>query len=687
MRHSKLFFLLACLSYAASTIAQTGPNSIRPGEPVERTIKRGETHSFNVNLKTDQFMQIVVEQRGIDVIVRAFSPDGSSLGEFDSPNGASGPENLSLVSKAAGFYRIDVSPFEQEGNPVAGRYEIKILDLRPATSDELEAANNREVVKRKGMALLFEVADSLQQIRLPETRVRMQLQTANLLWEADEKRARKLVSEAIEGVNQYIASVDPDDQNYYQGYQVAMQLRSDVATALTTHDPELALSFLRSTHVLIDPNAGQSAERDSQEAQLEISVASQIAIKNPKRALQIAQESLKKGYAYNLVDTVNQLIATDSGSAVKLAGEIAAKLQGENFIKNSVAGNLVVNLLRAAASGADASKPPLLAEKQYRDLFSQALSAALAYSPSPSNPYSVERHSAYNILTSLKSMPEAMEKYAPGKAVAAEKMLAELSTSPDLQAHRAYQYQQAINNGSITEALEAAAKAPQEVREQAYQDIALKAVSGGDIALARQILAEHISNPIQRLQAMRNIDQQAIYGAINSGKIEEALRSINNLRSTKERATMMILLVNQMRMNQKKATLLNILEQARGLITSSGRAEDQEQMNALFEIAGAYFRLEPKRGFEILEPLVDQFNEMTTAAMVLNGFGQQFFQNGELMMQNGNIIGTMATQFMNTLGLSVMSDFDRAKAVADKVQRPEVRLAIYLGVAQQTINQ
>ena len=99
----------------------------------------------------------------------------------------------------------------------------------------------------------------------------------------------------------------------------------------------------------------------------------------------------------------------------------------------------------------------------------------------------------------------------------------------------------------------------------------MKAASSGDLALAKQILTEHISNPIRRLQAMRSVDQQAIYGAINSGKIEEALRGINNIRSPKNRATMMILLVNQMSGNQKRATLLDILEQARELIASSGK--------------------------------------------------------------------------------------------------------------------
>jgi uncharacterized protein YpiB (UPF0302 family) len=691
-----LFFVITFLANTPALNAQTVKASLRLGESVERTISRGQTHTFSVSLNKDQFLQAVVDQRGIDVVVRVFSPDGKSLGEFDSPNGASGPEEVSIISQASGLFRIDVSPLEQQGNPASGRYEIKILDLRPATRDELDTAKNREAAKLKGLALLTEVADSLQLIRLPETRVRAQIQTSQLLWASDEKRARKLMDEAIEGANQYLSNLDPDDQNYSQGYQTAMQLRNEVLMALTSHDPERALSFIRSTRIPVDPNAGQPSDQQNQEAQFELSVATQIAVKDPKRALQIAQESLKKGYSNNLVDTLNQLYATDPDSAVKLAGEMAAKLQDENLLKNQMAGNAIINLLRAsatqeannlAAASGDAPKPPLLSEKQYRDLFGKALSAAVAYAPPPSNYYSVERSSAQNILNSLKSMTAEMEKYAPGKAAVVEKALTQLNTPPDPQSRLMYQYQEAINNGSVAAALEAAANVPQEMRDQVYQQVAMKAAMSGDLALAKQILNEHVSNPFHRQQALKNLEQQAIYSAFNNGKIEDALRNVNNIRSPKERAMMLIQIVNQMGRNQKRAILLDLLEQARVLIASSGRAEDQEQMNALFEIAGAYFRLEPKRGFEILEPLVDQFNEMSAAAIVLNGFGQQFFQDGELMMQNGNSIGAIANQLMTNLGNSAVSDFDRAKAAADRVQRLEVRLTIYLGIAQHAISE
>ncbi len=226
-----LFFALICLSHTKVVNAQT-VTTLGPGGPVERSITRGERHAFSVSLKQDQFLLFVVDQRGIDVVVRLFSPDGKSLGEFDSPNGRSGTEGASLIAIGDGLYRIEVSPLDQQENAASGRYEIRIVDLRPATKEEVASANNRVAVRAKGLALLVELAESLRQLRLPDTRVRAQMQAAELLWGSHETLARKLVEEAIEGVNHYLTNIDANDPNYDQRYPVAMQLRSEVLMAL-----------------------------------------------------------------------------------------------------------------------------------------------------------------------------------------------------------------------------------------------------------------------------------------------------------------------------------------------------------------------------------------------------------------------------------------------------------------------
>ncbi|MGI8654218.1 MAG: hypothetical protein ACR2LC_03250 [Pyrinomonadaceae bacterium] len=698
-----LLSLLTCPLAAAArgaVDAQTAPSTtLQNGTAVERTIGRGETQSFGVSLERNQFLQFVVDQRGIDVVVRTFAPDGKRLGQFDSPNGTDGPENVSLIAKVSGVYRIEVAPLEQQENTASGRYEIKILDLRAATKQELQSGADKQAIKDKGLALLAEVADGLQGIRLPETRVRAQMQAAQLLWSGDEKRARKLVDEATAGIKEYLANVDTEDQQtYYQSYQIAVQLRSEMLTTLTTRDPELALGFLRSTRLLADPNDGRSGgNQQNQEVQFELSLANQIAAKDPKRALQIAEENLGKGYSYNLIETLNRLQTTSPEASVKLASEITAKLQDEELLKNQEASNLIANLLRITrqpqtnketANGvAVASKPPLLTEQQYRELFNKALTAALAYTPPATNFYSPERNSAQMILSSLQSMTAEMEKYAPGKMSLVQKRTIALNTPPDPQSRLWQKYQDVLNNNSLDAALESVNQAPSEIREQLYQQVAIKAAAAGDAARAKQILTDHVSNPVQRQQALKNLEQQSVYAALRGGKIEDALRIVNTLRTPKERALMLVQLVNQIGAGQKRDAALNLLEQARGMIGTGGRAEDQEQMFALFEIGRAYIRLEPKRAFDIIEPLVDQFNEMSAAAMPLNGFGQQFFKDGELLMQNGNVLGNIATQLITTVGTFAIYDFDRAKATADRMQRPEVRLFAYLSIAQHAINQ
>jgi len=691
-RVTLLFSILICVLPIPGTEAQTESGGLQVGVPVERTISSGQAHSFTVNLEAEQFLQLVVDQRGIDVVVRVFSPAGKSLGEFDSPNGSQGPENVSFLAATAGVYRIGVAPLDQMAGSAAGRYEIKILEIRHATEQELQAGNNQDVLKARGFALLAEIAETLKQIQLPQTRVRAQLQAAQLLWPTDEKAASKLVADAIEGVKAYLASIDVAEPDYYQNYQIAMDLRFQVLQCLAPHDPETALSFLRSTRTLVNPEAAQN-NQPNRELSLELSIASQITMNDPKRALQMAEDSLKKGYSSNLIDTLARLRTSDPDSATKLAQDVAAKLQNEKLLSNSEAANLAVNLLRIAHMRAGRNQNAnsgkanvtLLSDQEFRDLFQKILAEGLSYKDSATNPYSVERNSAQNILNSLKGMTGDLETYVPGSSAAVEKRTNELNTPPDPQGARWHRYQSMIGTASLESALETAARAPKEMRDQLYQQVAGKAAETGDFAGARQILTEHISNPVQRRQALNNLERQAIYYALSRGRTEEALRSLANFPKSKDRTSLLSQIVTQIGRGQKTATALNLLELARSMLGTSVQADDQEQMMTLLEIGRAFSRYDSKRGFEVVEPLVDQFNELSAAALTLNGFGQQYYQDGELIMQNGNSVANTANLIATTLGSLTSANFDRAKAAADRIHAPEVRLNAYLDIAQQAI--
>src|SRR6185295_1090873 len=117
-----------CQSSSVTT-AKTGPAVLEPGKPVERELKTGETHVYQIALGVGQFLDAAVNQRGVDVVVRLFAPDGSKLAEIDSPNGEQGDEPVVVESKTSGTYRIEVSPLEENAK---GKYEIRINELLSA---------------------------------------------------------------------------------------------------------------------------------------------------------------------------------------------------------------------------------------------------------------------------------------------------------------------------------------------------------------------------------------------------------------------------------------------------------------------------------------------------------------------------------------------------------------------------
>ncbi len=108
-------------------------------------------------------------------------------------------------------------------------------------------------------------------------------------------------------------------------------------------------------------------------------------------------------------------------------------------------------------------------------------------------------------------------------------------------------------------------------------------------------------------------------------------------------------------------------------------------MGALLEIARAFSPYDSKRSFEIIDPLIEQFNDICTAARTLEGFGLQSFDNDELDLQNEGTLAQLAHQISGVLGSMALINFDRAKAASDKLRLAEVRLHVHLQIAEQTI--
>src|ERR1051325_5048264 len=68
------------------TVAAQTAVTLQPGVPVERNLSTGQVHEFTVNAKENSLVQLVVQQKGIDVVIKIASPGGQALSEQDTPN-------------------------------------------------------------------------------------------------------------------------------------------------------------------------------------------------------------------------------------------------------------------------------------------------------------------------------------------------------------------------------------------------------------------------------------------------------------------------------------------------------------------------------------------------------------------------------------------------------------------------
>lgn len=689
MGRQSALIVLPLLFCVFLTAAAQSPTKLEPGTPIERTLGQGQTHEFTVELEENTLVQLVVEQKGADVIVRVVSPANKGLGEFDSPNGTDGPEHVSFVGITPGTYRISVAQLDpNNGRP--GRYEIKILEMRKATDQEIKAAGNQEQAKAKGLALLTDVADGLGEIRTPQTRVWLLMQMSQLLWESDEKRASKYISDAVTSMKDYIGSLDVTAFDYAQQYGKVSSLRYELVQIVAAHNPEAALDLVYSTAQLRNP-FGYSYDSAQQNANLELWIAELIAEKDPTRALEIARRTLKTRYSTTMVSTIQQVQRKNPELAIQFANEVADKLTNEkSLLSNSEAAGLAVTMLttfrmqtetqRQSGLG-DPTPSPLLGESQYRSLLRKALDEALSYSQPPRGAYSQEREAARILTSGLQGLRSQLETLTSGSGAAIDKKAADF-TAADNSGWFLTKYGKLLSSSPTDAAIGEFEKAPAEQQDQLFLQLANREAGTGDLALAKQIITEHVKNPYQRTVAMTNIEQQEISRAVSTGKAEEALRSISAFRTPKERAVQLSQIVSQIVRGRKRATAISLLEQARSMLAPSLQAQDQEQMRALLEIARAFGAYDAKRAFEIVDPLIDQFNDLCVAARTMDGFGPDYYEDEELSW-NGSTISALGQEMSGVIATLALADFERARAAADRLRLPEARFRFYLAIAQQ----
>ncbi len=557
------------------------------------------------------------------------------------------------------------------------------------TEEEKKAAKELE---RKALALIDDVVAEAMSLSLAYNRVHILTVASDLLWTRDEERARALVREAMNQAAAYMReakekSMQEDGQRFYSQHASRM-----VLDVLVRRDAKLVLEFLQLTRSL---QPGEYEER-----RLELELASQLVESDPQTALRIAEEHFDSILDGGVIDFWSALLRKDPRAASTLTKRIIGDLKSRDILADygaSYALSSVLNVLRPRANesadtrnnqgAADATRSDSAEIQQaYRDALEIVVAAALKVTGAQLQDY-FERERAKNLLTKIQTSLPDIEKHLPARAPVARAKLAQFDkalyfpTAPKEPSRE--RFEDMVMNKSPDELIAmGAAESQGEPKYWLYLAAVNKLIEQGDRARARQVaknfLPDHKAwNP---LFAEIKLEERA--QALKEGRLEEARKSILQLRSSEERALAWIELATKAGAEMGQESRRESLKEAGALL--GDQIETRSQVDAQLSLAAASLDLDPGRGFEILGSAIDRLNTVVSALRTITKFNQRELKpSGFVIKEEGdeldmNLFHQIAPSLNQHLLAFAQKDFDSTVASLKRSQVSEFRLAICL---------
>lgn len=557
---------------------------------------------------------------------------------------------------------------------------------------EEEKAKARKELERKALVLLDETLEGAQVLKLAENRAALRVQAADLLWPRDEKRARALFRDAATDLAAMrMGDLNRDDRAYW----MAVQMRSQLLYTVAARDAQLALELLRESRPVSEDGTAAPAGDPDMELRMEQSLTALAAESDPKAALRLAEESLSKGVTYGVLGLLERLRYKDAEAATKLAGKIVEKLRGETLGGGReswmVAGSLLRSVLLpqsgeqlyfgmgmtpSPARTNEKPKPLVMEDSDVRELADLVASAALKDSSG---------NGAFGMMMMIRPLMPELEKRVPARAAQLRLKLAEMDKVLDPRAKAWAQYD-SIMSKTPEGIIEEAAKAPAEMREQLYMAAATKLFKAGEVEKARAIATENLRGQ-ERDQMLAFLDNAEVTRAVEKGNTDDARAVVSRIKSKERRASALAELALAYAAKGDKKTAGGLLEEARSLLDR--QPDNEREVEALLEVARGYALVELAKTFEMIDPLIDQANDMMSAAALLEKFGAGggMFRKGEMVLGPGmGELGGMYARYIKALAELSRVDFDRTRQTADRFNRDEARLMARLIVARSILS-
>lgn len=533
---------------------------------------------------------------------------------------------------------------------------------------------------RREAAFVEQILSDAQNLRLPENRALVYGKIANVLWQTDEKRARRIFQDAL---NELIAAhgeaeTERGSRQQFNNLIYGQSPRWEILNSLAARDADFALEAMLKTRPpkLTQALAQFSVDRQQQttsqqfarnEIQSEQRLIALAADQNPGRAVKLLRESLKRDVSYETINLLKKIHQKDPETADALCAEVAQKLLDTKLSEDNQDFGFIQYFLSEFAQDKPQPEALKISDSLLRSLADKFVRFSLR--PSATSYY-------FNDGT-LK----AVEKFFPASAV----QLREKQKAQQTQSGQYQDYEKLVqSDASAGELLRRANKFPPSYRNELYRKAAEKTAQSGDLSGAQNILTANLPEEYAA-QYLSQMSYNLFNQALSQGKLDEAGALATQIPDENMRFNALIQLaavIYNKNPQENKEQAASVLNQARALLADT--PEKSADMNSLTTLASGYVRIEPNEAFRLLETLVPPLNELSEASAVVAKFGDYVpFRRGEYQFDGGNGLPGVYN-FVNTVKMLKENDFDRAVAITKGFSRLDVRLQLQLQLLNES---
>lgn len=548
-----------------------------------------------------------------------------------------------------------------------------------AVAQKEKEFEKRRELEKKTLALLNDVASSAYSLKLPENRIFVLTSAADLLWTFDAKRARNLYWEAINALGLIATPSRRTGETLsreerikaQQAYLSVYSLRRTVLRQVARRDPQLALEMLRATR--------QSPPKDSKpessfpdDRRLEQDIATEVAARDPAYALQLARESLGKGLSFELLRLIQQLNEKDSEKASQFAGEVITKLRLTNVAADFRASTIAIQFLQKSrmpaptgplAKPANGLKILRLSDEQKRELVDIVTNAALSGSANS------------NLIFDIPQVMEEIQQFFPERRLAVEQKLAAFNETLPKRMRDQNNFNDLIRRGNPEEIVRRAASESELDRLSLYKQAAIMAVARGTADSFRDLVSKEIKDDGEREKVLERLDAEQISLAAHRKQIDELKELLPKIRRKEERARAMVETALILKEQGEDAAAVAWLDEAAAMIKADWKSETQT--NALLTLLSAYALIDPPKAFALAERTIDQANSQISMLLLLDRVVKiGAVKKGEITLEQAGVMPLDLLLFKYGKGVAALAktDFIRTRALADRFERPELRV-------------